>query len=351
MITQHSVKEEKQKLCNENAKSIFSKVLFIGIDYHHPRGGVAAVEYVYSQWIHPFKFVATTVAGNKMVKLLVFFRAVFLFVWKLLWDRQIRIIHVHGASDASFWRKRIFILIAKAFKKRIIYHCHGAEFKRFASQHHHAVQSLLKKCNSIIALSDSWKEWFQNTFDCKNVIVIKNIIPEPKMEKGSKYQDKPDLCTLLFLGRLGKRKGIYDLIDVIADNRSCYEGRIKLWIGGDGESENVLKNVPKSEGASYPQSKKEVFDLVPPGGCWRDLPEDVARAYMKGSYNLGGGKTGMARRISWDEPSLTILCSPCMKQTDRCHPDETRPFTVRESARIQSFPDAWQFCGNLHSKY
>lgn len=114
---------------------------------------------------------------------------------------------------------------------------------------------------------------------------------------------------------------------------------------------DVLKNVPKSEGATYPQSKKEVFDLVPPGGCWRDLPEDIARSYMKGSYNLGGGKTGIARRISWDEPSLTILCSPCMKQTDRCHPDETRPFTVRESARIQSFPDTWQFCGNLHSKY
>lgn len=114
---------------------------------------------------------------------------------------------------------------------------------------------------------------------------------------------------------------------------------------------DALKDVPKSEGASYPQSKKEVFDLVPPGGCWRDLPEDVAKAYMKGSYNLGGGKTGMARRISWDEPSLTILCSPCMKQTDRCHPDETRPFTIRESARIQSFPDTWQFTGSLNSKY
>lgn len=114
---------------------------------------------------------------------------------------------------------------------------------------------------------------------------------------------------------------------------------------------DVLKNVPKSEGASYPQSKKEVFDLVPPGGCWRDLPDDIARAYMKGSYGLGGGKTGMARRISWDEPSLTILCSPCMKQTDRCHPDETRPFTVRESARIQSFPDEWEFSGNMLNKY
>lgn len=114
---------------------------------------------------------------------------------------------------------------------------------------------------------------------------------------------------------------------------------------------DVLKNVPKSEGATYPQSKKEVFDLVPPGGCWRDLPEDIAREYMKGSYGLGGGKTGMARRMSWNEPSLTILCSPCMKQTDRCHPDETRPFTVRESARIQSFPDDWEFCGSMLNKY
>lgn len=114
---------------------------------------------------------------------------------------------------------------------------------------------------------------------------------------------------------------------------------------------DVLKDVPKSEGAKYPQSKKEVFDLVPPGGCWRDLPDDIARAYMKGSYGLGGGKTGMARRISWDEPSLTILCSPCMKQTDRCHPDESRPFTIRESARIQSFPDDWQFCGNMGNQY
>ena len=114
---------------------------------------------------------------------------------------------------------------------------------------------------------------------------------------------------------------------------------------------DILQNVPESEGASYPQSKKEVFDLVPPGGCWRDLPDDVARAYMKGSYGLGGGKTGMARRLSWNEPSLTILCSPCMKQTDRCHPDETRPFTVRESARIQSFPDEWQFSGSMLNKY
>ena len=114
---------------------------------------------------------------------------------------------------------------------------------------------------------------------------------------------------------------------------------------------DVLQNVPESVGAKYPEKKKKVFDLVPPGGYWRDLPDDVARDYMKSCYFMGGGRTGIARRISWDEPSLTLTCSPMMKQTDRCHPDESRPFTTREYARIQSFPDEWKFSGKMNDIY
>lgn len=110
-------------------------------------------------------------------------------------------------------------------------------------------------------------------------------------------------------------------------------------------------DVPESEGQKYPESKRKVMSLVPEGGDWRNLPEDVARDYMKGSYNLGGGKTGMARRLAMDEPSLTLTCAPAQKQTERCHPTETRPLTVREYARIQTFPDEWEFCGNLTAKY
>ncbi|WP_274572200.1 DNA cytosine methyltransferase [Neisseria leonii] len=110
-------------------------------------------------------------------------------------------------------------------------------------------------------------------------------------------------------------------------------------------------DVPDSVGQSYPEHKKAVLDLVPQGGCWRDLPDDVARAYMKGSYFLGGGKTGMARRLSWNEPCLTLTCSPAQTQTERCHPDETRPLTVREYARIQTFPDHWEFCGSITQQY
>ncbi|MDO5972206.1 DNA (cytosine-5-)-methyltransferase [Flavivirga aquimarina] len=110
-------------------------------------------------------------------------------------------------------------------------------------------------------------------------------------------------------------------------------------------------NVPKSEGAKYPEHKKRVLDLVPPKGYWRDLPIDIQKEYMQKSFYLGGGKTGMARRIGWDEPCLTLTCSPAQKQTERCHPDETRPFTVREYARIQTFPDNWHFEGSVSQQY
>ncbi|WP_461532296.1 DNA (cytosine-5-)-methyltransferase [Sinomicrobium sp.] len=110
-------------------------------------------------------------------------------------------------------------------------------------------------------------------------------------------------------------------------------------------------DVPESKGAKYPESKKAVLDLVPPKGYWRDLPLEIQKVYMGGSFYLGGGKTGMARRIGWDEPCLTLTCSPAQKQTERCHPDETRPFTVREYARIQTFPDDWEFAGSLAQQY
>lgn len=114
---------------------------------------------------------------------------------------------------------------------------------------------------------------------------------------------------------------------------------------------DALKDVPKSEGTLYSQEKKKVLELVPPGGCWIDLPDDIQKDYMGKSYYSGGGKRGMARRMSWNEPCLTLTTSPCQKQTERCHPEETRPFTIREYARIQTFPDDWIFEGGISSQY
>jgi len=115
---------------------------------------------------------------------------------------------------------------------------------------------------------------------------------------------------------------------------------------------DVLMNVPVSVGAKYPTHKEDIMKLVPQGGCWIDLPEDVQQAYMgEKGMAAGGGKRGMARRLSMNEPCLTLTTSPCQKQTERCHPIETRPLTVREYARIQTFPDSYVFEGSMANQY
>ncbi|WXA52579.1 DNA cytosine methyltransferase [Mycoplasmopsis cynos] len=114
---------------------------------------------------------------------------------------------------------------------------------------------------------------------------------------------------------------------------------------------DILFNVPESLGSKYSKEKEEIFKLVPPGGYWKDIPEEIAKKYMKSCWDMEGGRTGILRKMSLDEPSLTILTTPQMKQTDRCHPFENRPFNIRESARIQTFSDEWVFTGNISSQY
>lgn len=114
---------------------------------------------------------------------------------------------------------------------------------------------------------------------------------------------------------------------------------------------DVLQNVPESAGIPYGEKKRKIFELVPAGGYWRDIDPEIAKEYMKSCWNMEGGRTGILRRMSMEEPSLTVLTSPSQKQTERCHPLEARPFTVRENARCQSFPDEWKFCGSVMSQY
>ena len=114
---------------------------------------------------------------------------------------------------------------------------------------------------------------------------------------------------------------------------------------------DILLDCPEGPGVPYGENKRKIFELVPPGGYWRDIDPEIAKAYMKSCWDMEGGRTGILRRMSLDEPSLTVLTSPSQKQTERCHPLEARPFTVRENARCQTFPDEWQFCGSVQSQY
>ena len=114
---------------------------------------------------------------------------------------------------------------------------------------------------------------------------------------------------------------------------------------------DVLLDCPDGPGVPYGEKKRKIFELVPAGGYWRDIDPAIAKEYMKSCWDMEGGRNGILRRMSLDEPSLTVLTSPSQKQTERCHPLEARPFTVRENARCQTFPDDWEFCGNVSAQY
>lgn len=114
---------------------------------------------------------------------------------------------------------------------------------------------------------------------------------------------------------------------------------------------DVLFDVPYSDGAKYKEEKIRLFKMIPQGGCWVNLPEPLQKEYLGNSYNSGGGKRGILYRLSMEKPSLTLLCTPSQKQTERCHPLEERPLTMREYARIQTFDDSYEFIGSLTSQY
>jgi DNA (cytosine-5)-methyltransferase 1 len=114
---------------------------------------------------------------------------------------------------------------------------------------------------------------------------------------------------------------------------------------------DVLYNVPASNGIKYSQEKQNLYKMIPQGGCWINLPENIQKEYLGNSYYSGGGKRGILYRLSMEKPSLTLLCSPSQKQTERCHPLEERPLTIREYARIQTFDDDYEFIGSTNSQY
>jgi DNA (cytosine-5)-methyltransferase 1 len=106
-----------------------------------------------------------------------------------------------------------------------------------------------------------------------------------------------------------------------------------------------------SHSARFSERKLRYLRMVPEGGNWRDLPEEIQRESMGQAFYAKGGRSGYWRRLSFDAPSPTILTEPQNASTALCHPVEDRPLTVRECARIQTFPDDWVFCGRGSDQY
>ena len=117
-----------------------------------------------------------------------------------------------------------------------------------------------------------------------------------------------------------------------------------------GEAIKDLENNP-GEYTALSGDRKKYLHMVPEGGNWRDLPQEIIPIAMGGAYESGGGKVGFYRRLSYAQPSPTITTSPAQKATMLCHPSQDRPLSIKEYARIQQFPDDWKFTGTIAAQY
>jgi DNA (cytosine-5)-methyltransferase 1 len=171
------------------------------------------------------------------------------------------------------------------------------------------------------------------------------LIVEPKVIKAIFYKVPQKRERLILIGVRN------DLVNDVEFEWPSPYNRVMTISDAFKKGDLFDTDVSESPGSKYPKRKAEIMEQVPQGGYWRDLSNELQMEYMQKSYFLGGGKTGMARRLSMQESSLTLTTSPAQKQTERCHPIETRPLQSNEYARIQTFPDIWEFQGPLTAIY
>ena len=225
-----------------NNDSIFSKVLIIGPS-RKAQGGVASFLNIYSELLPDFKHLATNSKRG-------FIPGAFALAGTLLRMpveriKGRKILHVHVASGKSFVRKRIIMRWGKLLGFKLIYHCHGGNTQNYFLQIGiPSAKRVIDSCSTIVALSKTWRDYFDTTFRHPDVRILHNpLLPTAHLS----HPDSTSPLRLLFLGNLVDAKGIFDLLEVFATNRRRWHGRVKLTIGGNGENERLLSFIKDNE--------------------------------------------------------------------------------------------------------
>lgn len=221
------------------------KILTLGPAFKSPQGGIAQVLQTYNQYVYEdMKHIQISGGNNIFGKIWVIIRALIQLCLKLIFDRDIEIVHIHTASNNDFIRSSLFVRITKKYKKKVVLHIHGGGFKEYYEYNRSFVNSILGKSDAIVSLSEYWFDFFKNKLGYQNTYIVHNIIAEPK------YRDytSDGKCHLLYLGHIHPQKGIFDLVNIILKYREEYEGKLILHIGGGlFEVEELMKILVKNK--------------------------------------------------------------------------------------------------------
>ncbi len=224
-------------------KDYCKHVLFVGPHYQL-RGGMASVLKVYSENINEFNFLATYDRGNALANAFHFKKALVIFLWRMLTNRHIKIVHIHTACRGSFTRKAIILLLSKMFGKKTILHIHGGEFKVYyktaGSIKKRFILYTLKNADELAVLSDEWKTYFDDLTGKHKSIIINNPVVVPK-DAVKNTVSTP--VNVLYLNHITEKKGIFDLIELFKRNKETYKTVFKLNIAGNGDGLDKMKSL------------------------------------------------------------------------------------------------------------
>ena len=216
-----------------------NNIVFLGTNFNRGKGGVASVLNEYKKLFPEAYFIATTNSNGFISNSVALIIGLLKFVWLLTSNRKIKIIHIHGASYNSFYRKYVFFRIAKLYHKKVIYHIHGGEYHLFYNNSSKITKNLIKNLiedsDCIICLSEKWMEYFKKEFNPINICIIPNIIKEPNTLLTKKTLNNEKITTFLFLGYISERKGVWLLLKALYEIKSQLDGRSIFQFGGNGE--------------------------------------------------------------------------------------------------------------------
>ena len=267
------------------------------------QGGIVSVEKLILQQATPdilFKHIPTLPKGSSVRKVVVFGQAIGELSWRLL-RREADLVYIHVSERGSAYRQMIITLIALVFRKPVIMHAHSSEFHLFYSGLPQGIKLWMSlvfgKCTRFIVLSESWKQFYIENVGLKSERVI--VLPNPvKLPSQVSQRINSTKVSFVFLGRIGQRKGAFDLIKAFASLPAGQRTRTKLTLAGDGDVEqarSLIKSLNLMDSIT-------ILDWIDQEQ--RDALLSKADVFVLPSYNEGL-PMALLEAMSWSLPVIT----------------------------------------------
>ncbi|MFG1225409.1 glycosyltransferase family 4 protein [Xanthobacter wiegelii] len=218
--------------------------------YLNTRGGIASYvqNYMASQLARQRRMavIETHTDGSKLDKAKT---AVLAFAQSVgyAFGNKPDIVHVHVGDFPSLYRKAVVFFPFTLVKTKKLLHFHGAAFLNQYETKGPAQKWLIKRImrsfDKVICLSHNWREDLQRNFTPLDAVVVQNAVPLPEETVGARAPGAP--LQVLFLGLIGPRKGLFDLLDAI-DLLIAQGMEVRIEMGGNGEIERLLARLDAS---------------------------------------------------------------------------------------------------------